>query len=498
MKLKKVCALSLLLCHSMTFTDDTGNIIAAALGTVVAAVGGGMWWKSHQEHKKQQHLQDLQYREQRELERAESLKKQIRVTLDESSVLLSDQSKYAFIELFTGSSVEKEFELNIAKLGKNLKLINRQNSIQSDISNDLHKITLFKTRLQDIASCSSDECAQVRSQLALYHANAQKLSSIFDKHTKFFKGYSILNFYESLPVKDDKVVEWAYSKSEDKLYPLASYKNQTESDVQFIDTLQPIDLVMYPNLATKLVNEVKPKIEKSVVLMYKTGKLQAEMQAKLDNELAVQRARTMQEEALARTRAIEAEASAQLTVADAQRRSADAQENIARQKRIENEKKDREITALRESTDVNNRRLLLDLALAPQLQRQNDLKSKEIEEARRRTAAIEFENKLKADLKRIENQRLEELRRANGGLENINRGLARKNDELEREKDDCKKLAATLKRSLDECKKNCADQKKPTPSAPPAPSATSGSGFGVPSIGSATLRQPAQNPNYRP
>jgi len=497
MKLKKVCALSLLLCHSMTFTDDTGNIIAAALGTVLAAVGSGLWWKSHQEYNEQQRLLDLQYQEQIKLERAESLKKQIRATLDESESFLSHQSQYVSLELPTGSSVEKELESHIVKLGKNLKLMNVHNSIQSDISADLDKFTSLKTKLQDIASCNSDECAQVRSQVALYHANAQKLSSIFDTHSKFFKGHSILNFYESLPIKDDKdtVIEWVYSKSEDKLYPLASYKNQTESDVQFIGALQPIDLVMYPNLAAKLVNEVKPKIEKSVALMYKTGKLQAEMQTKFDNELAALRTRTMQEEALARTRAIEAEALSKSTIAEAQRRNAHAQEDIAREKRIENENKDREIKALRESTRVKEQRIPLDYALVASQQERNRLETKKIEEDRRRTVAIESENKLKADLKRIENQRLEELRRANGGLENINRGLARKNDELEREKDGCKKLAATLKRSLDECKKTCADGQKQIPLAP------SGSGSSVPSIGSATLRpgqQPPYNPNYRP
>jgi|GEM_PF-2061428 len=434
-QLKKISALSLLLLHSLSFADDMGAIIGAG-AAALACIGGTYAYTSHKKNVKKE------------------LHKEMQKTIELSVPQIQEKSQYGQkfdVQLSNVVSIEEQLEATVTQLGKRLQSINKDNKISSDVRNDLQSFITLQQKIDTYSSCADHQAKDVSAQLLTYQTNAKKLLSVFDKHAKFFKGHRILNSYESIPETRNSMELWICSHAEDMMYPLSSYKQQVDRDVQFIEGLESTDFAMYPTLAVKLT-QIKYKIEQSVVAMYQTGKIQKEIQQKHDNEVERTRVQVMHDEVRAKLKAL-----------DDFKRHADAQEDLARQERIKNENKSREIVALREANRIKEMRIPIELA--------------RLEQERERTR-LEL---------RINNDRrgLEEQQRIKDRLQSENRTLERKNNELQ-------KHAEFLQRTLNQCRKNCEKTQGPTPSAPFAP------GSSVPNIGSAQLRPPAQNPNYRP
>lgn len=422
-KFKKLFLCSLVLCHNMTMASDDriGNAIVAGLITTGAIIFGGIAWKVTSDYSKQAKI---------------DLDEQVKKAIISAEVLIIEKSNYAQrfnFEDFQSNSTEAMLESILFMFNQNQPYSCLQKNPLPIIQVDIQALKDMKLNLSKPCFAQNAEIQKALKDVSTHLENALKLFAIVEKHNKFFQTHSRLNFYALLPTRESEIIDWIYSKSTNKLHPLLHYADQAEDYLEFTENT---DLILYPKIAKKVL-ESKSTVKKSLLYLYKTEKLQNEAYNKRQNEIQEAQLKAAQEKN-----------QIEKTGADAQKRRAQAQEELVQnqrhandleRKKIEEIQKSNTLLALRYPVDQENNRLQAE---------KNRL------QAEKNRVAAEH-NRLQSERARIDAIHTENRRREIAEMEVQNRLLAERN-QLERNRQAAQKPTQH-------------NHQNPEPSAPPAP-----------------------------
>ena len=215
----------------------------------------------------------------------------------ESSVSLIRKYDQDFdIKLSKSSGKEALLVSNLSKLG--IKLDDIDEYFYENFKKDIADLNATLKRMRSHSRKNKD-VAQMVDSLKVSLRNASNLHSLLRKHHDFIKGYQIINFYKSLPVDSDKLIEWVILR-QDSIYPLLDYVDVVDSQAYWIYWLR---LSHYPHMV-KTIQATKKAMMKSASMLRKTRAFKDEFHVKQEVDMKAAMLSAQQEIARAQTKAL--------------------------------------------------------------------------------------------------------------------------------------------------------------------------------------------------
>lgn len=150
-------------------------------------------------------------------------------------------SKYAQnIDMKSLKHGDKEILIESVLKNLNIKL----NTINDGFDKELYKtlrtdIRFLKNMMKEVSRYKHNQDAlALKNNIQNYLSNIDKISMLFRRNTFYIKGYSIMNYYKSMPTELKSLLNWAHKNNSQSSYPLYSYVYKVYEDFRWIRSIK--------------------------------------------------------------------------------------------------------------------------------------------------------------------------------------------------------------------------------------------------------------------